>query len=113
MEKVTERLQAMRILAALLLIMFLGVDPAFSTDWDTFRCKNGLVSRNDTMAEVIKKCGQPSLTNKREETYYRSGALIIYTVEEWTYNEGPNEFMYLLRFENGRVARIESLDTGF
>lgn len=113
MEKMTGKLKAMRILAPLLLMMFLGVDPASSTDWDTFRCKNGLVSRNDIMAEVIKKCGQPSLTNKREETYYRGGALVIFTVEEWTYNQGPYEFMYLLRFENGRVARIESLDTGY
>ncbi|HEY5974410.1 MAG TPA: DUF2845 domain-containing protein [Geobacteraceae bacterium] len=37
----------------------------------------------------------------------------VATVEEWTYNFGPNEFMYLVRFVNGRVTKIQSRDRGY
>ena len=34
-------------------------------------------------------------------------------IEEWIYNFGSNRFMTLLRFENGRLTTIETLEKGF
>ena len=81
----------------------------------TCRCNNGIASLGDAMVDVIMKCGEPTLKNQREEK--RVGAdkrsSIIVTIEEWSYNFGPNAFMYSMRFENGRVERIDSLDYGY
>ena len=88
-------------------------ETATGTQWDTYTCKNGIVSRSDTMVEVLKKCGNPSFIAKRDEVVYRGRYPVTVTVEEWTYNEGPYAFMYLLRFEGGRVTLIESLEPGF
>ncbi|RNC65835.1 MAG: DUF2845 domain-containing protein [Desulfuromonadales bacterium] len=86
----------------------------------SMRCSGGMVSLGDFIAEVVKKCGQPDFAYQREQTkvdgrwrHYRSRTIGTITVDDWTYNFGPNEFMYQLIFENGRVARIESLEWGY
>lgn len=94
-------------------LLYCGASDLHATQWGSYTCKNGIVSLQDTMAEVLKKCGPPSFVSKREEVAYRGRVPITVTIEEWTYNEGPYAFMYLLRFDNGRISRIESLDTGF
>jgi uncharacterized protein DUF2845 len=79
-------------------------------------CRNGIVSINDTIPDVVKKCGPPAFHDRREETRSgdkRHGPFEIITVDDWTYNFGPQEFMYEVTFHNGRVAKIESLDHGY
>ena len=34
-------------------------------------------------------------------------------VEVWLYNFGPDKLMQQVRFEDGRVVKIESLDYGY
>jgi hypothetical protein len=80
---------------------------------ETCICRNGIASKGDLIVEVLKKCGQPAQKYQREETRIVTKGISIVTVDEWIFNFGPNEFMYSLRFENGRVARIESLDYGY
>lgn len=46
-----------------------------------------------------------------EKVYEQKRSLV--NVEEWTYNFGPRQFMYFIRFENGRVVKIEDGDYGF
>lgn len=104
------------LLFALLFFLLLPVTvDALQTG--TMRCRNGIVSIGDTMPDVIKKCGSPAFQDRREETssygsrHGRSYETV--TVDEWTYNFGPQEFVYSVTFRNGRVAKIESLDTGY
>lgn len=110
MKKVTCLLSAMLFF----LLLPLSVNAQQSS---TLRCRNGIVSLNDTVAEVLKKCGPPAFQDRREQTFssgHRYGrSFEVMTVDDWTYNFGPQEFMYQVIFENGRVARIESLDTGY
>jgi hypothetical protein len=87
--------------------------PAQAGETETCICRNGIVSRGDLIVEVLKKCGEPAQNFQRKETRIVTKGISIVTVDEWIYNFGPNEFMYSLRFENGRVARIESLDYGY
>ena len=97
-----------------LLLLPLGA-PALQTS--TMRCGNGIVSINDTIPEVLNKCGPPAFQDRRQETrasgprYSRS--YDVTTVDDWTYNFGPQEFMYQIIFQNGRVARIISRDQGY
>ncbi len=76
----------------------------------TMRCNSHLVSVGDHAFEVQKKCGQPAsqatLGSRKSynSTYRRSEQVDI---EEWVY--GPDHGMYrYLRFEGGRLVRIES-----
>ncbi len=71
-----------------------------------FYCGSRIVSVGDTKAEVRAKCGEP--TSKEERPVG-----IFATVEEWTYNLGPTEFVRILRFEGGRLAEIETGRYGF
>ncbi len=85
----------------------------YALETDTMICKNGIVSKGETMPVVLHKCGPPSFTDRHEESGSADDTLITVTVDDWIYNFGPNEFMYSIRFENGRVKKIESLDYGY
>ena len=101
-----------------------------------FRCGTKLVSEDDTKLEVRHKCGEPASveiwTEERSRHFryrlkpgddqhvrkkgYRSrgyGQRTYVTVEEWTYNLGPSRFMRLLRFENGKLKKLETGGYGF
>ena len=106
----------MKAFVSLLLVagtILAAVAPLPAGETETCLCRNGIVSRGDIIAEVLKKCGPPAQRNQREETRVETRAINIVAVDEWIYNFGPNEFMYSIRFENGRVARIESHDYGY
>ena len=84
---------------------------AASSAWaDTFRCPNGdLVATGDVMGEVAVKCDKPTLVSKREEPGETVKGKVLYnTIEEWTYNNGPKDFIYTLVFKNGVLAEIRS-----
>lgn len=98
-------------------LMFLMANGVSAQQSGTMRCRDGIVSIDDTIAEVLKKCGPPAFQDRREETrasgprYKRAYETV--TTDDWTYNFGPQEFMYQVIFQNGRVARIESRDQGY
>ncbi len=110
----------MKTAAAILfgIILMLGCSPSgHAMESASCACRDGIVSKGDVMAEVVKKCGPPTFQSQRQETRLddtkESRTITTITIDEWTYNFGPNEFMYNLRFENGRVMKIESLDYGY
>lgn len=75
----------------------------------TLRCGNGLVSTGSTTSEVLQKCGEPIARDllgsvMRTGNYGESYEL---QVEEWSY--APRNGMYqFLRFEGGRLVRVDS-----
>ncbi|PPS29750.1 hypothetical protein BVY10_13230 [Pseudomonas amygdali pv. morsprunorum] len=99
-----------KLLINLTLAAMAGSVAASSYATSTMRCGNQLVSTGDRAFEVQQKCGE-SVSQEvlgTQETfnsnYRRSEAVRI---EEWIY--GPDNGMYqYLRFEGGRLVRIES-----
>ncbi|MCV2351252.1 DUF2845 domain-containing protein [Paucibacter sp. Y2R2-4] len=98
-----------------------------------FRCNSFVIDEGMHKAEVLKKCGAPSLRDSRTEKRIirvREGALnstrpgtvngqvleqereILVSIEEWTYNFGPSQFMQLLIFEDGRLKAVQDLGYG-
>jgi hypothetical protein len=92
---------------------------------DTMRCGNQLVSTGATLYEVKSTCGEPDDQQHRVETKTLkqresvpcdraddarcSGSVsttIEIVIDEWTYDFGPNQFIEVLRFENGRLVWI-------
>lgn len=89
-------------------------------DFDPARCGH-LVSTGDMKIEVLMRCGKATLidtkteetvksVNKGEKTYETT---YNNEIEEWTYNFGPDRFMYIFRFNNGKVVEIEQKGYGF
>ncbi|GBD99517.1 hypothetical protein BMS3Abin07_01554 [bacterium BMS3Abin07] len=84
----------------------------------SFYCSNKLVSIGDTVAEVTMKCGKPFWKEQHKEKVVTDGNtdkkyIVTIIVDEWTYNFGPQDWLYLLRFENGKLVKIETLGYGY
>ncbi|HOK05582.1 MAG TPA: DUF2845 domain-containing protein [Syntrophales bacterium] len=82
---------------------------------EAFRCGDSLVTVGDTKAKVLLECGAPTLKEKvgaREETYGAKTrgkrAKKTKTVEQWTYNCGEGDFIYILTFEGGKLTKEET-----
>jgi hypothetical protein len=106
------------ILAALLVTA--GHSIGCATETGTMICSGGIISIGNTAGEVIGKCGQPATSTTREEKRViaesensRDRLIKTVAIDDWTFNFGPNQFQYQLLLENGRVARIDSLDYGY
>lgn len=81
---------------------------------DNFRCPNGeIVSTGDRQSIVAMKCDPPTYKNTRTESEagYK-GATILVSVEEWTYNEGPNRLVHILTFRNGLLDSVQTAGFG-
>lgn len=83
---------------------------ASTSQASTLRCASQLISTGDRAFEVQQKCGAPISQQVigSKETFsgnYRQSEEV--RIEEWIY--GPDNGMYqYLRFEGGRLVRIES-----
>lgn len=100
----------------------------------SLRCGETLITEGTTQAEVAARCGQPAQIDR--QALYSEGAVGLpggsapgngpglllgivrrsgseVSVEIWIYNFGPSRLMERIRFEDGVVAKIESLGYGY
>jgi len=109
------------VLRVLLLLATILLPPGTA---GALECEGRFVSVGDRKFEVLSACGKPTLVQAWQEELVvfervnedileqlRTSQLL--NVEEWTYNFGPRRFLYFLRFENGRLTRIDSGPYGF
>ena len=80
-------------------------------------CGDRIISRGESKGEVLAKCGEPFYrTSHDEELWEPMGATgsrrVAVTVEEWTYNFGPQRFMRIITFRNGRVVDVRTGNYG-
>jgi hypothetical protein len=97
----------------------------------SLQCGEKWITSGTSQAEVAARCGQPTQI-EREKLYGETGTALgpaatpfgvlpplgmrsgsETAVEVWTYNFGPTRLVQRIRFENGIVVKIESLDYGF
>jgi hypothetical protein len=114
-----------RMRVALSLVLVLAALPMQTTSAsEGMRCGNKLIDDGDTTEEVRAKCGEPTSVSRRtilrRPAFYRHGQRYSYgtemveiPVEYWTYNFGPNKLMRRIRFVDGVVEEIETLDYGY
>lgn len=89
------------------------------------RCGRSLVVEGDNKYQVFRRCGEPdfkeSRVDYRELRWRGSGLnqpgvetrqLTPVTIEQWTYDFGPNRFVEVVTFEDGRVINIRAMDYG-
>jgi len=84
---------------------------------DMQRCNFEIFSLGTTSGEVAAKCGEPDWKEQRYETVTQKIAggrrQLFNSIDEWTFNFGPNSFMRILTFRNGNLVDIKSGDKGF
>jgi hypothetical protein len=103
-----------------ILVVFSGAASA-----QTMECGNKLITRGDSIAKVGTLCGNPTQVDHSSIVRYASagwvngqwvqstGGQIEIPVEIWLYNLGPDRLMRQIRFEDGYVVKIETLDYGY
>ena len=77
------------------------------------QCSDQIISVGDSAADVMAKCGKPAWQDKREEVIREqlddnTARKVVVTVEDWTYNFGPNQFLRIFTFRNGKVADVRT-----
>lgn len=81
-------------------------------------CNGKIVSEGDDIASVLVACGKPATREERQEVVIireDGGAKReqTVTIEEWTYNFGPDRLIQVLTFRNGTLANIRSGGYGY
>lgn len=71
---------------------------------DSMRCGDNIVQRGYTFFEVLERCGKPDLQYDWDHRYVPG---VEAKVTEWVYEFGTNRFRRVLRFEEGRLRKIE------
>lgn len=97
----------------------------FTLDADAFRCGDEIIGTGDSKAKVLTRCGKPMLKEKvgvkksarrKGERRDTADGRIVYqkkqsstkNVEKWSYNCGKDDFIYVLTFENGKIAHVDT-----
>lgn len=100
------------VFAVPLLLAALAGYPSAREEVDSMRCGSKLVQTGDTKIDVQAKCGQPALRDKivRSTTAGKTKKGPVEgrsTVgEQWTYNFGPQDFLYTLTFDGVELKSI-------
>ncbi|HEY6909928.1 MAG TPA: DUF2845 domain-containing protein [Myxococcales bacterium] len=104
----TKRVYAYGIAAAMLAF----ASAARAGEQSGARCDGGLIELGDGPTTVQARCGEPTARDRRVEAGPTARPNDVVTVDEWTYDRGPQSFILVLRFENGKLARVEEQDYG-
>lgn len=108
----------------LVLILSVLILPV-AAEASSLRCGSKLVAEGSTQVETIRKCGEPiskvsrtevettKVKEKDERFEVSQEKAVVKTIEEWTYNFGPNHFLQTVTFVDGKLRKVESGDYGF
>ena len=105
----------MKIALLILMITFSFIFQALADDALTdLRCKSGgLIMLGESKLEVVSKCGEPNSKSTSERWVPGSRPPVYTTIEEWTYNFGPRDFIHTLEFQGSSLKAIKRGDRGF
>jgi len=110
----------MRVFLSVLSLCSLSLLLPGSADAATLRCGNQLVADGASRSDVLLKCGEPmakesrseavsdKLKQRGEDTTTTTEKTVIKTIDEWTYNFGPNRLIQVVVFENGKLVDVRS-----
>lgn len=74
---------------------------------EAMRCKNGIVSPGDSKKEIVDKCGEPAAKRYAGRSYTYAGKR-YHGTEEWVYDFGPQEFIYIALIDGDKVKLLYS-----
>lgn len=80
------------------------------------RCGDHLIDVGDSKIKVLHNCGRPTILDTinncvfmtKQHRCTNTNSTVI-----WTYNFGPNQFVYVITFANNKVISIETNGYGY
>jgi hypothetical protein len=109
-----------RLLSAVVLLAL-----SWNASAESMECRDRIITQGDSIAKVATLCGNPTQVDHTSivraaagrfvngQWVASAGAQIEIPVEVWLYNLGPDRLMRQIRFEGGRVVKIETLKFGY
>lgn len=100
------------------LLVLLAAGPSGEAESAAIDCPGGIVSSGDSRVDLLVKCGEPDAKESHDEEIIDrlddgTRRKLFVTVEEWTYNFGPAQFMRIVTLKNGKVASIRAGNYGY
>lgn len=96
----------------LILLLVTGLLP-LQARADSISCDGGIVSDGGSAVDLIIKCGKPEWKESYQEEItdqvnpnLKQRAYI--TVEQWTYNFGPQQFLRIVTLQNGVITGVRT-----
>jgi hypothetical protein len=97
----------------------------FTVNAYALRCGDEIIGTGDSKAKVLTRCGKPMLKEKvgakkstrtkgerrgaaDNQYVYQKKQSSTKSVEKWSYNCGKDDFIYVLTFEGGVVAKEDA-----
>ena len=95
---------------SLLLLVLLAAAPSLGICDGNFRCGSWLVSSDTPLAELLKKCGEPSSRQVSiQDVFGPLGQKLGTTrVETWRYDRGSRAAAMIVTVVDGKLQSIES-----
>ena len=89
--------------------MLLVVVPRICMADESFRCGSWLVSADISVAELLKKCGNPSSQRVSTQDDRNSDGIKVgtWTTEIWRYERGSRAAPMIVTIVNGQIRSIE------
>ncbi len=96
-------------------VLFLVFSAAGVAQAGSLSCRGGIISAGDRSIDVLAKCGNPDLKESHQESLRDpdTNNRVFVTVDEWTYNFGPTQFMRIVVLRNGVVADVRTGTYGY
>ena len=105
----------MRIVLGVLVGIWVALDAAAASA-QSLSCGGGLVELDDSRYLVRSRCGEPTFADTTRVTRVSKldGALLqeFVEVEDWLYDFGPDRFVAVLTFEEGRLIGVRGYGYG-
>jgi len=92
------------------IFLLLAVRPALG-----FRCDGELIDKGDSREEVRKACGEPTCMRRPQKVLRQKGGIFwpLAVDEEWVYNYGPERFVEIILFYQGKVVDSDNAGYGW
>ena len=102
----------MRYLSLTIALLLVALLPSFLMAAE-YRCADKIISVGDARADLLMKCGEPDWKQSHSEEIIEtidkdSKRKTIVSVDEWTYNLGPDRFMRIFKLRDGKVVDVQS-----
>lgn len=77
------------------------------------RCESTSPRVGDRKVDLLARCGEPAVSDSRVETRGDDTSGYTVQIDVWTYNFGPQSFIEIVTFENGKVVGVEDGGYGY
>ena len=96
----------MRVTTAVCVLLVIA--PGVCVSDENFRCGSWVVSADISVADLLKKCGNPTSQQVSTQDDLDYGIKVgTWTIEKWRYDRGSRAAAMIVTIVNGKIRSIE------